>query len=131
MRRPFQLFALLVSFWSSAALAAEQPYTAAAFQKLIAAHQPLAVVLHADWCPTCRAQAPVLKELAGTPEFRNLTILIADFDSEKALRQTLNASQQSTVVTFSDGREAARATGYTDRDKLASLLRTALTPPAK
>lgn len=131
MRRSLLLFALLLSAWSSTALAAEQPYTAGTFQKLIAAHQPVAVVLHADWCPTCRAQAPLLKDLAATPEFKNLTILIADFDSEKALRQTLNASQQSTVVTFSDGREAARATGYTDRDKLASLLRTALTASSK
>ena len=131
MRRQILLFSLLVPFWVSGALAAEQPYTAAAFDKLLAGRQPLAVVLHADWCPSCRAQAPVLKDLAATPEFKNLTILVADFDTERALRQRLNVSQQSTIVTFNGGREAARASGYTDRDRLTSLLRTALSPGAK
>ena len=130
MRRQMLLLVLLTPLWFSGALATEVPYSAATFDKLVAARQPFAVVLHADWCPTCRAQAPVLKELAATPEFQRLTILIADFDREKALRQTLNVSQQSTIVTFSGGREAARASGYTDRARLAPLLRTALASEA-
>ncbi len=128
MRRLMLLATVLAPLFLGAAQAAELPYSKPVFDKLLAGGMPVAVVLHADWCPTCRAQAPVLRELAGTPEFQGLAILVADFDQEKGLRQALNVSQQSTIVTFSGGHEVARASGYTDRERIAPLLRTALAP---
>ena len=128
MRRFFQLVVAFMPLLVSPAHAAELPYSKSAFDRQVSSGQPAAVVLHADWCPTCRAQAPVLRELAATPEFQAVTIFVADFDQEKSLRQTLNASQQSTIVTFYGGHEVARSTGATDRERLAQLLRTALGP---
>jgi thioredoxin 1 len=59
-----------------------------------------AVVFHADWCPTCRAQAPVLKELTQSPELMVVTLFIANFDTEKVLERSLWISKQSTIVVF-------------------------------
>lgn len=115
-------FALL----ASPATAVQSPYTSAALTQLLSDRQPVAVDFHADWCPTCRAQAPILKSLASEPEFRNLTILVADFDTALALRKQLHVDQQSTIVVFRDGKEIARATGATDKAQLAALLRRAL-----
>jgi thioredoxin 1 len=84
------------------------------------------VVFHADWCPICRAQAPLLKELSQTPELKSLTLFVADFDTEKDLKKSLGVTKQSTVVVFKDGKESARSTGDTQQGSLAMLLRHAI-----
>lgn len=105
----------------------ERPFSTAAFAEFLANGQPVVVDFHADWCPVCRAQAPIVRKLLSTPEFKNLTILIADYDTELALRKSLNVAKQSTLVVFSHGKEVARSTGDTSREGLAALLRQAVT----
>jgi thiol-disulfide isomerase/thioredoxin len=80
------------------------------------------VVFHADWCPTCRAQAPILKKLTQSPEFKGITLFVANFDTEKVLERSLGVSKQSTIVVFKDGKEAARSTGETQYDSLREIL---------
>jgi len=109
------------------ARADERPFSTATLDQLLAAGQPVAVDFHADWCPTCRAQAPIIRQLLSTPEFKNLTILIANYDTELALRKSLNVAKQSTLVVFRHGKEVARSTGDTSREGLAALLRQAVT----
>jgi thioredoxin 1 len=108
------------------AMAGEQPYDAATFQRMLAAGQPVVVDFHADWCPTCRAQAPIVKDLLSTPELKNLTVLIANYDTEHALRKSLNVANQSTFVVFRQGKEVARSTGDTSREGLATLFKKAI-----
>jgi thioredoxin 1 len=113
--------ALMVSLAS----AAELPFEQTQFDAARASGKPVAVVFHADWCPTCRAQAPVLKKLTQAPAFKSLTLYVADFDTEKSLKRALGVTQQSTIVVFKDGKEVARSTGDTQEDSLAALLRHA------
>jgi thiol-disulfide isomerase/thioredoxin len=109
------------------ARADERPFSTATLDQLLADGQPVAVDFHADWCPTCRAQAPIVRQLLSTPEFKNLTVLIANYDTELALRKSLNVAKQSTLVVFRHGKEVARSTGDTSREGLAALLRQAVT----
>jgi thioredoxin 1 len=108
------------------AVAAELPFNQAQFDAARSSGGPVAVVFHADWCPTCRAQAPVLKELAATPALKTLTLYVANFDTEKSLRKALGVTQQSTIVVFKGGKEIARSTGDTQRDRLDALLKQAV-----
>jgi thioredoxin 1 len=108
------------------AMAGERPYDAATLDRMLAAGQPVVVDFHADWCPTCRAQAPIVKDLLSTPELKNLTVLIADYDTEHALRKSLNVANQSTFVVFRQGKEVARSTGDTSREGLAKLFKKAI-----
>ena len=105
---------------------AEIPFDQAQFAAAEAAGRPVAVVFHADWCPTCRAQSPVLKTLSQEPEFQAVTVFIADFDTATDLKKSLRVVRQSTIVVFKHGKESARSTGATQRDDLAALLRSAL-----
>jgi thioredoxin 1 len=105
---------------------AEVPFDQGQFDAARASGKPVAVVFHADWCPTCRAQAPVLKTLSQTPELKAVTVYVANFDTEKTLKKSLAVTQQSTIVVFKDGKESARSTGDTQRDSLAALLRHAI-----
>jgi thioredoxin 1 len=120
------MYSLLLTLFSTLALANEIPFNQAQFDSARAADKPVAVAFHADWCPTCRAQAPVLKELLQTPELKSVSLYIANFDTESALRKALGVTKQSTIVVFENGREAARSTGDTQRDNLAALLRHAI-----
>src|SRR4029077_18156623 len=97
------IFAVLLTVCSTSSFAVEVPFNQAQFDSMLVAGKPVAVVFHADWCPTCRAQAPLLKELSQTPELKGVTLFIANFDTEKTLKQSLGVTSQSTVVVFKDG----------------------------
>jgi thiol-disulfide isomerase/thioredoxin len=116
----------MLTLFATFSSAAETPFNQAQFDLMRAAGKPVAVVFHADWCPTCRVQAPLLKELTQTHELKDLTLFVADFDTEKTLKKSLGVTHQSTVVVFKGGKEIARSTGDTQQDSLASLLRHAI-----
>ena len=120
------IYLAILTLLSAVAFAHEIPFNQTQFDVARAAGKPVAVVFHADWCPTCRAQAPVLKRLTETPEFKSVTLYIANFDTENALKKSLGVTKQSTIVVFKNGREAARSTGDTQQDNLAAILRHAI-----
>jgi len=120
------VFSLALTMLSLLAAAAEIPFNQSQFDAAQAAGKPVAVVFHADWCPTCRAQAPVLKSLMQTTEFKPLTVFVANFDTAKDLKMALRVSKQSTIVVFKGGKEVDRSTGDTQSDSLAALLRHAV-----
>jgi thioredoxin 1 len=117
---------VVLSSLASFALSAELPFNQAQFDAARSAGKPVAVVFHADWCPTCRAQAPVLQELSETPALKSLTLYVANFDTEKALRKSLGVTQQSTIVVFKGGKEVGRSSGDTQRNRLDALLKQAV-----
>jgi thioredoxin 1 len=117
--------ALLLVLATGTAAAAEAPFDAATFHELLASSRPVALDFSASWCPTCRAQAPLLRSITGEPGFKDLTLLVADYDKETALRKTYQVSMQSTLIVFRNGKEVARSTGDTTRSGLARLLATA------
>ena len=113
------LFTAIAAFSSQAA---EQPYNKGAFDSAIKEGGPVAVVFHADWCPTCRAQAPVLKQLVQEPKYQTLTLFVADFDKETQLKRDLRVTKQSTIVVFKNGAEINRSTGQTQAAELHAAL---------
>ena len=98
----------------------------AAIDKAVAAGGPVVVYFHADWCPTCKAQAPIVSELLAQPRMKRLQFFIADFDTETALEKRLNVSAQSTFVVFKGGKEVARSTGQTIRGPIEAAFAKAL-----
>ena len=118
--------AVTLTVIAAPSFAVEVPFNQVQYDSMLAAGKPVAVVFHADWCPTCRAQAPLLKELTQTSELKSLTLFVANFDTEKALKQSLGVTKQSTVVVFKGGKESARSTGDTQQASLAALLHHAI-----
>lgn len=111
---------------SGLALAAGQHYTQAQFDALNQAGKPVVVHVHADWCPTCRAQDPILRSLIKDPEFNDVSFLEVDFDAQKDIVKTFRVSQQSTLIVFKGGKELGRSTGDTQKPAIAALLKKAL-----
>jgi thioredoxin 1 len=106
--------------------ATEAKFTPAAFAAAQAAGKPIVVEVSAPWCPTCKAQAPIIKSLSTKPEFRNVTILKVDFDSQKDVLKTLNVAQQSTLIAFKGKAETSRSTGDTTSAGIEKLFKSAI-----
>ncbi|AME28558.1 thioredoxin (plasmid) [Burkholderia sp. PAMC 28687] len=108
------------------ATAAEVPYTKARFDKQVANGQATVVYLHATWCPTCKIQQPIVDRLSSDAEFKSLTVLEADYDTETALKKSLRITQQSTFVVFKGGHEVTRSTGETSEAAIRKTFETGL-----
>lgn len=102
-----------------------KPYTAAALADAQKANKPVAVHFHADWCPTCRAQDKVLQSLKEEKGL-DLTVLTANYDTEKALKQRFKINAQSTLVVLKGEKEMTRLVGDTSAEGIRNALKTAL-----
>jgi thioredoxin 1 len=88
---------------------ASEPYSAKRFDQLASQGRPVLVAVHADWCPTCRPQKPIVSELLRRPDFKDLTELVMDFDHDRAALKRLHVGQQSTLIAFDAGKENERS----------------------
>ena len=126
MKNPLPFVAaMLATFVASLAMAGEMPYDA---QRLDAAQRsgaPVAVVFHADWCPTCRAQDKALQSLK-TEKGLDITVLTVNYDTEKDLKRRFKINSQSTFVVLKGEKESARLVGDTSALNIMTALKSAL-----
>jgi thiol-disulfide isomerase/thioredoxin len=121
------LLALPPLFASPPAFAAEKDdYSVAAFDAAQKAGKSILVEIQATWCPTCRAQAPILSQLESDPKYSSLVVFHIDFDTQKDAVRRFGARMQSTLVAFKGSVETDRSVGDTNPDSIAALLATTL-----
>ncbi len=87
------------------------------FNAKIASGKGVAVVdFYADWCPPCKALAPIFAKTAdayaGKASFYKL-----DTDKNQALSKKFNIEGIPCVVLFKDGKEASRVVGLANEAK--------------
>ena len=109
-------------FFAAAAWAAGKPFDQAGFEAAQAAGKPILVEIHADWCPTCRAQDPIISELMRDPRNADFVVLRVDFDQQKDVVKRLRTQYQSTLIVFRGKKEVSRSTGETRKDAIAAQL---------
>lgn len=110
----------------SSAFAIGDKFDRPTFDQLLAQDKPMLVVIHADWCATCRAQESILQGLLAMPPYNRLHVLRVDFNKQKNAVRFFKVRWQSTLIVFGNGREIDRSTADTDKKSIASLLREAL-----
>jgi thiol-disulfide isomerase/thioredoxin len=108
----------LVPAWANTAV----PFSAEAFKAAQASGSPILVEIHADWCPTCKAQNPILDKLTAEPKFKDLKIFRVDFDAMKPVVKEFGAQMQSTLIVFKGSTEQGRSVGDTKEASIAALL---------
>lgn len=126
-RRQLLLAGLLT--WSLVAVGAAQAaerraFDRAAFEAAQAQGRPILVDVYADWCPTCRAQAPVIDEVVKAPAHADLVVFKLNFDKQKADWRRMGVRRQSTLIAFKGHNETGRLVAQTDRDAIAALVAT-------
>ncbi len=118
--------AAAVSLASLASAAEKRPFDQAAFQAAQATGKPILLEVTAPWCPTCKAQAPILSRLKVEPRFKELVNFNIDFDTQKDLLRTFNVRMQSTLIVFKGNQETGRSTGDTNPASIEALLAKAI-----
>jgi thiol-disulfide isomerase/thioredoxin len=123
MKRLMTMLAIFIGLIiSQNGLAESYAFDSAKFDADFKAGKAILVAVHAPWCSTCRAQAPVLKEVLGKKAFQSVTLIHVDFDSQKQALKQLGVQRQSTLIVFKDGKEVARSLGDTSSLGIESLL---------
>jgi thioredoxin 1 len=103
-----------------------KPYSQPEFDKLAAAGKPILLDFRADWCATCAAQAPVIRDLMAQSKYRDLTTFTINVDKEASLLKAWNVTSQSTLIVLTGKHEDARSIGDTTREDIEHLLNTAV-----
>ena len=115
------------TFWAVISFAADRiPFDQKAFEAAQAAGKSILVDVSAPWCPTCRAQKPIIEKLSLLPEYKDLTIFDVDFDTQKPVLRDLKVQQQSTLIVFKGSKEMDRSVGSTDPSAISDLLKKAI-----
>jgi thiol-disulfide isomerase/thioredoxin len=100
----------------------KKPFDLKLFEAAQAAGKPILIDVYASWCPTCKAQAPILSRLRNNPRFKELVSFEIDFDSQKDLLRKFNVRSQSTLIVFKGMQETGRSTGDTNPTSIERLL---------
>ena len=117
----------VLSIFAHVALAGEiKPYSQAEVDKLAAEGKPILLDIRADWCATCAAQAPLMRELMAQKKYKDVTMFTIDFDKDTALLKAYNVSFQSTLIVMMGKQEMGRSVGDTRRDDIEHLLSSAV-----
>jgi len=118
--------ACLLILAPSAGAAERAPFDRAAFDAAVAAGGPVLVDVYAPWCTTCKAQSKALETLFRKPEYAGYRVFVVDYDSEKDVMRSFDATQRSTLIVFGGGTERGRVVGDTRADAIETLLATGL-----
>ncbi len=77
---------------------AYQNFSEAAYDAALADGKTVILDFHADWCPTCRANEPVITSVFKSNIDTNLVGFKVNYDTEIALKKTFNIQGQSTII---------------------------------
>lgn len=126
MKRLFMALTFLGIFLTGPVEAAWQGYNQATFDQLQQQNKPVLVLVHADWCTTCKAQVQVLNELLPQPGFNQITVVRVDYDKQKEVMKQFGVRERSTLILFKGKKEIARSTAETSKEAISSFLHQVL-----
>ena len=113
----------LASMASMAVAGDIKPFTQQEFNTLTKAGKPVVLDISAPWCPTCKAQKPIIDSLMKQPAYKDVTLLTIDFDSSKPTLKQFKVNMQSTLVAFKGDKEVGRSVGDTTPEGLEGLVK--------
>ncbi|WP_055436901.1 thioredoxin [Lacinutrix algicola] len=92
------------------------------FNKIINKKTPVLVDFFAEWCGPCKAQSPVIKELAQEVDGKVRVIKI-DIDKNQAVAQRYNVRGVPTLVLFIEGKIVWRQSGVQSKSQLLDVIK--------
>jgi thioredoxin 1 len=125
-RNIITLAAVGIAMPSTFARAAVTEFTMEAFKAAQKAGKPILVDVWASWCPTCKAQGPVLKSLLADPKNKDMVMFRVNFDTQTDVLKAFNVQSQSTLIVFKGTKETGRSVGDTEAGSIGALIATAI-----
>lgn len=100
-----------------------KPFNQQDFDKLTQEGKPVVLDISATWCPTCKAQKPILDGLMKQPAYKDVTLMTIDFDSAKPALKMFKVAMQSTLIAFKGDKEVGRSVGDSTSSGLENLVK--------
>lgn len=91
------------------------------FDSIINDIKPVVVDFHALWCGPCKAQSPILKEVAAELGDRVRVIKI-DVDQNQQLAGRYQIQSVPTLIVFKNSKLIWRQSGVVSKSQLISIL---------
>ena len=91
------------------------------FKSIINGSMPVLVDFHATWCGPCKAQAPILKDVAAATKNKARIIKI-DVDKNQALAQKYQVQSVPTLLLFKNGQAVWRHSGVASKEQLIEVM---------
>lgn len=118
------ILALALTSIASLAVAGDiKPFSQQEFDQLTKEGKPVVLDISAPWCPTCKAQKPIIDGLMKQPAYKDVTLMTIDFDTAKPTLKTFKVNMQSTLVAFKGDKEVGRSVGDTSPAGLEGLIK--------
>ena len=92
--------------------------------EVLNADLPVLVDFYADWCGPCKAQQPVLEQVADDFDGRARVVKV-NVDQNQALARQFGVRSIPTLLVFSDGEVVASQVGLSSSAALSQLLEEA------
>jgi thiol-disulfide isomerase/thioredoxin len=120
-------FAAALNLTIAGAMAGEmKSYSEAAFSEAKAGGKTVLLDFHADWCPVCQKQGPLLQSLLQEDKFKGIVAFKANYDNETELKKQFKVTNQSTLIVFKGEKAVSRATWVSDKEKIRALMEKGL-----
>ncbi|MCL6429200.1 Thioredoxin 2 [Spiroplasma sp. JKS002669] len=88
--------------------------------KILKANKYAIVDFYADWCPPCKALAPIFEDLSK--EVDDVTFIKINVDHSEELKDKFKISSIPTLIYFKDDQEATKTFGFVPKPTLLSHL---------
>lgn len=75
---------------------------------------------YADWCPPCKALAPILEDLSK--EVNDVTFIKVNVDHSEELKDKFKISSIPTLIYFKDNQESTKTFGFIPKPTLLNNL---------
>lgn len=91
------------------------------FKKLIDEKTPVLVDFYAEWCGPCKAQSPIIAEVAKAAGSK-VRIIKIDIDKNEKVAQHYNVRGVPTLVLFKEGQIVWRQSGVQSKAQLMDVI---------
>lgn len=91
------------------------------FDSIINDTKPVLVDFHALWCGPCKAQSPILKDVAAELG-EKVRVIKIDIDQNNELASLYNIQTVPTLMIFKDSKQVWRHSGVLTKNELLSII---------
>lgn len=91
------------------------------FDKIVQSETPVLVDFSAEWCGPCKAQSPVIAEVAREMG-EKLKVIKVDVDKNPMIAARFRVQGVPTLILFRKGEVLWRQSGLTDRRSLLQVV---------
>ncbi len=90
---------------------------------IIQSNIPVLIDFFAEWCGPCKAQAPILVELAKTYEGK-IKVIKIDIDKNPEIANRFQIRSVPTLSLFKDGQNIWKQSGMMDKGSLTRIIQS-------